>query len=494
MRVFISYASEDRNSAEQIHLALVGAGIQSFFDRGTLPPGGDFSARIRAGVDASDLFVFLISPESITKGSYALTELQYARLKWPHPKGRVLPVMARYVEFQQVPAYLGSVTVLEPEGNLVAEVILAISAMTDSLKPKRRRFVATLVGVALVLVVVAWAVYRLVPHREPEPVVNNIALTDQEPAGGGVLVDVDPLTVTWQGHGQPEDVRVSLESLQGALRTDDIRASSSEGLVRFPPESYRKLLATRQKGASNRLRAIIRSRTDTYTSQPAEVRVGLQVLTLADIGGVTVAAMIDNQRVANYDFETLVVVPAATPAGDPLRIGPNIPYRFTAVRVRRPADYDWSAIKAVYLGPDDLRVVRLAYLVDGALNQNRSLNPKSSQIARLDREISTRVEAFTRTLEDASVLRFSKAGLVDQLVGTHSSISLHKDLGEQSLPALLADLQAAVPEGEKSAIRKVQERLLGLPGAVRSEPVDETFLADFRRIINDELRLPRWQH
>jgi len=39
--VLISYASEDRNSAEQIHLALVGAGIQTFFDRESLAPGGD---------------------------------------------------------------------------------------------------------------------------------------------------------------------------------------------------------------------------------------------------------------------------------------------------------------------------------------------------------------------------------------------------------------------------------------------------------------------
>lgn len=221
---------------------------------------------------------------------------------------------------------------------------------------------------------------------------------------------------------------------------------------------------------------------------------GLHVLTLADISGVTVAAMIDNQRVTNYDFEARVVVPAATPGGEPLRIGPNIPYRFTAVPVRRSADYDWSAIKAVYLGPDDLRAVRLVYLVDDNLKQNGSLKPKSARIARLDREITARFDAFRGTLEDASVLRFSEAGLVDQLVGKHTSISLHKDLGEQSLPALLADLEVAVPEGEKPAIRKVQERLLRLPGTGSSAPVDETFVAGFHRIINDELCLPRWQH
>ena len=129
MRIFLSYASEDHDTADQVNLALVGKDHAVFFDRRTLPPGGDYLARIETAVAASDLFVFLITPESISVGSFALTELRYAREKWQHPRGRVLPVMVRKVAFAEIPAYLKAVTVLEPEGNIAADVVSAVDAI-----------------------------------------------------------------------------------------------------------------------------------------------------------------------------------------------------------------------------------------------------------------------------------------------------------------------------------------------------------------------------
>jgi hypothetical protein len=65
---------------------------------------------------------FFISPSSLATGSYALTELKYARKKWRHPAGHVLPVLVRPVDWNAIPPYLKAVTVLEPEGNTPAEV------------------------------------------------------------------------------------------------------------------------------------------------------------------------------------------------------------------------------------------------------------------------------------------------------------------------------------------------------------------------------------
>jgi hypothetical protein len=151
MRVFISYASEDRHLAEQIHFALLGAGHKTFYDKESLPAGGDFNARIQAAVEQSDLFVFLISPDSVQQGNYALTELRYARLRWRHPRGRVLPVMLRRTPWEQVPAYLSSVTVLELEGNVPAEVALAVrvlgAAIQDNLAKRiKKRLAITAFG------------------------------------------------------------------------------------------------------------------------------------------------------------------------------------------------------------------------------------------------------------------------------------------------------------------------------------------------------------
>lgn len=126
MKIFLSYASEDRALAEDIQLALSGAGHEVFFDRQSLPASGDYHQRIRAAVNGADLFVFLISPDSVDAGGYALTEMGYARERWAHPKGKVLPVMGRPTPFTEIPAYLKSVTILEPRGNTAAEVVLAV--------------------------------------------------------------------------------------------------------------------------------------------------------------------------------------------------------------------------------------------------------------------------------------------------------------------------------------------------------------------------------
>jgi DNA polymerase III delta prime subunit len=127
MQLFLSYAAEDRQIGEQIYLALLGAGHHVFFDRESLPPGGDYHARIRSAVKESDVLLFLVSPDSVVDGSYALTELKYARNKWPHPKDKVIPVILRSTVWDKIPNYLKSVTVLEPEGNIAAEVVNAVA-------------------------------------------------------------------------------------------------------------------------------------------------------------------------------------------------------------------------------------------------------------------------------------------------------------------------------------------------------------------------------
>jgi len=164
MRVFISFASEDRLRAERLHFALVGAGLQTFFDHESLPPGGDFNSRIQSGVQRSDLFIFLISPDSVASGCYALTELGYARRKWSHPKGRVLPVMLRSVPIPDVPPYLSSVTVLEPIGNPEAEVALAVATMASALSRRRWLKVVGAAVAALILTVGSSFVYM---HMHP---------------------------------------------------------------------------------------------------------------------------------------------------------------------------------------------------------------------------------------------------------------------------------------------------------------------------------------
>jgi hypothetical protein len=62
----------------------------------------------------------------VRPGAYTLTELGFARERWPHPAGHILPVMVAPTAPETVPPYLRAVTLLEPRGNVAAEVADAV--------------------------------------------------------------------------------------------------------------------------------------------------------------------------------------------------------------------------------------------------------------------------------------------------------------------------------------------------------------------------------
>jgi formylglycine-generating enzyme required for sulfatase activity len=150
MRIFLSYSSKDRKAAESINLALRAQHHAVFFDRSALSPGHEYDNRIREEIERSDLFLFLLSPDSISSGSYALTELEIAEKTWDHPDGKVLPVMLRPTELERVPSYLRAVTILEPDGNMPAAVADAVYRIAVSRRPLRVYvFVSLIMAVSL---------------------------------------------------------------------------------------------------------------------------------------------------------------------------------------------------------------------------------------------------------------------------------------------------------------------------------------------------------
>lgn len=148
MRIFLSYASEDRASADAIRLALQDD-HDVFFDREDLPPGGEYHARIRRGIEESDLIIFLVSPKTLDAGSYTLNEISMAEKQWPSPDGRVLPVLLERVNAKDLPAYLSSVTFLETPGNLPAAVADAVHRLAGERRRKRLRMIVPVVAAGL---------------------------------------------------------------------------------------------------------------------------------------------------------------------------------------------------------------------------------------------------------------------------------------------------------------------------------------------------------
>jgi hypothetical protein len=131
MRIFLTFASEQNEIAESIQLALRNRGHQVFFSHDDLPPGESFDERIQKSIGECELLVFLISPQSVAKGRYTLTELAFARSQWRSPRGRVLPVVVAPTPMESIPNYLKAVTLLEPEGNIAAETAAAVDRVRN---------------------------------------------------------------------------------------------------------------------------------------------------------------------------------------------------------------------------------------------------------------------------------------------------------------------------------------------------------------------------
>ncbi len=149
MKIFTSYDSEYGSLAERLSLALEAEGHTCYFDRARLQPGQPYHGELREAIAECDLFVFLVSPESVAPGSYARAELSLAEQRWRHPARRVLPVVAAPTPIESIPPYLRAVTLLEPQGDLVAETVAAVACM----RPPWRRW--TIAAAAALLAVAA---------------------------------------------------------------------------------------------------------------------------------------------------------------------------------------------------------------------------------------------------------------------------------------------------------------------------------------------------
>ena len=149
MQIFISYSSKYAELCERLQLALEADGRHEVFrDRSELTPGQPFDEKIREAVLGCDLLLFLLSPESVAPGSYALAELDIAKTRWRHPGGHVLPVKVAPTPKEAIPPYLRAVTILEPRGDLIAETVAAVENVKS---PSRTRLWLALMAAGVVL-------------------------------------------------------------------------------------------------------------------------------------------------------------------------------------------------------------------------------------------------------------------------------------------------------------------------------------------------------
>lgn len=127
MKVFLSYASEERPLAERICRLLESEGHDVFFDRDDLAAGDAYGVRIRNAIEACHAFVFLVSPTSVRPG-YALAELALVEARPRNQRPTIVPVLAAQTNLDELPPLLQPLTVLEARGDLPAEVAACVAA------------------------------------------------------------------------------------------------------------------------------------------------------------------------------------------------------------------------------------------------------------------------------------------------------------------------------------------------------------------------------
>ncbi len=147
MRIFLSYAWQDREQAESVYLALRDQGHRVFFDRADLPAGEEYHNRIREAIEAASLFIFLISPQALDAESYTLTELEIAE----NNRVKLLPVMLVETEIAKLPASLRAVTIHRSDGNIAASVAAQVHRIAIGFKRTRlKRFAAALLSIVVI--------------------------------------------------------------------------------------------------------------------------------------------------------------------------------------------------------------------------------------------------------------------------------------------------------------------------------------------------------
>ena len=136
--VFISHNHSQAQHALRTAIAIQQYGHEVFLDQDDLPAGRPFGPQIKLEIEQSDIFVFLITPDSVKPGCYALSELAFARQKWGTGSNRILPVMLQPTPMEDIPQFLQALTFLVPLGDFAAEIASAIDEIGQSVEKSPR--------------------------------------------------------------------------------------------------------------------------------------------------------------------------------------------------------------------------------------------------------------------------------------------------------------------------------------------------------------------
>jgi len=183
-KIFISYASEDRPLANDIHERLQQAGHDVFFDESNLKPSDAYDQVIQNKMARSDIMLFLCSNHSLAPGRYTLTELEMAKTIWKKPQGRVLPILLGDIDFDDLPSYLKGLSAYRQKGDPVSEIAHMANTLVRNRRRRKRAIWGGGIAASLALAVTGYMVGS--GMAGDGTALNNLAGNGEQPVGAMV--------------------------------------------------------------------------------------------------------------------------------------------------------------------------------------------------------------------------------------------------------------------------------------------------------------------
>jgi hypothetical protein len=101
LKVFISYASDDRDKARKLHAQLSTLGADPWLDTENLLPGQDWKMEIAKALDETDLVLLCLSKHSVSREGYVQKEMRLALDRALEiPPGEIFLIPARFEDVE----------------------------------------------------------------------------------------------------------------------------------------------------------------------------------------------------------------------------------------------------------------------------------------------------------------------------------------------------------------------------------------------------------
>lgn len=143
-------------------------------------------------------------------------------------------------------------------------------------------------------------------YIRPKPLtISSIQIQNAETEDYDLIVDIDPIVITWISNGNNEAVEVVLENIQTGKQSERYKALASDGQIKILADdfyNYDKILSNRTPNESNRIRAIIYSDNESFNSKPFELKVGVKIICYPESNMLIFNAIVDQYIIDNFHF------------------------------------------------------------------------------------------------------------------------------------------------------------------------------------------------